>query len=126
MNRVLRYVGIPNDVAYDMHAHKTMYCIDCNAVVPMSRQGMHNDYHDSYTNRKDGNMSSVLWCDRGDHAFKAGSPGAVHFQGTETDEHGVEHTTNVDACVKHNPFRADPTHIAKELLTEYPTGENVD
>lgn len=117
-------VDAPNNAFYDLQVQNYWYCIHCNAFVPYSNTTMHKDFHNSYTNRKDGNMSKVLWCDPGHHAFKAGAPGAIHFQGTETDDNGLDHSTDVDACGSHNPFRTDPKHIAKELLSEYPVQDN--
>lgn len=49
-------------------------------------------------------MSTVLWCDKGDHAFKAGVPGALHFTGTQTDEDGRQVDMTQDICPEHNPY----------------------
>jgi hypothetical protein len=64
----------------------------------------HTNFHKTFTNRSDGNMSSVLWCDPGNHAFKAGSPGSVHFQGTQVNGDGADESVNTDACAVHNPY----------------------
>lgn len=81
----------------------------------------HSQFHDTYTYRKDGNMSNVLWCDPGNHAFKSGARGSLHWSGTQVGEDGRHQTVDMDACVDHNPMRAEPEHIVKELQTDYPT-----
>jgi hypothetical protein len=47
-------------------------------------------------------MSKVAWCDPGDHAFKANSPGAMSFTGQQTDENGYPQTINMDVCGVHS------------------------
>lgn len=65
-------------------------------------------------------MSKVLWCDPGNHAFKAGSPGSIHFQGSSVGDNGEQINSDVDACIDHNPFRAEPKNIVRELENDYP------
>lgn len=60
-------------------------------------------------------MSSVLWCDKGDHAFKAGVPGAAHFEGTQTDENGVQQSITQDVCPEHNPYAPTAVKDAAQL-----------
>src|ERR1700750_575566 len=74
------------------------YCNICHAFVPITEKRNHEDFHNNYTYRKDGNMSSVVWCDYGNHAFKANAPGSAHFNGTEVGENGLTETVSMDAC----------------------------
>lgn len=105
-----QYFSLPNIVAKDVYYNKTngsnnpLFCNICWAVVYPSTMKPHEEFHNSYTNRKDGNMSSVLWCDPGNHAFKAGSPGAIHLNGTQQDENGIQVSIDTDACGEHNPY----------------------
>lgn len=46
-------------------------------------------------------MSSVKWCDPGNHAFKAGIKGAQNFQGIEYGDDGAQHVVSQDACPEH-------------------------
>lgn len=71
-------------------------------------------------------MSTVTWCDPGNHAFKTSAPGSVHFEGAETDENGRETNTSIDACVDHRPDRVHTEYITKELNSEYPVQMNND
>lgn len=68
-------------------------------------------------------MSNVLWCDPGNHPFKEGAKGSIHFTGASVDDNGNHVTADVDACGDHNPFRAEPKNIVKELNAEYPMPE---
>ena len=68
-------------------------------------------------------MSTVLWCDYGNHSFKANSPGSAHFNGTEVNEDGLNVSVSMDACSDHRPDRVRPDYIAKELQKEYPIGD---
>lgn len=98
-----------------------MYCNTCHGFFPRELKREHEDFHRNYTNRSDGNMSTVLWCDPGDHAFKNGAPGSVHFKGSEVDNDGNETNTSIDACHEHRPDRVRTEYIAKELNAQYPT-----
>jgi hypothetical protein len=96
---------IPREVAYGISRGDTLaYCATCNGLIHSSVWKFHENFHLTFTNRSDGNMSSVLWCDTGNHAFKAGSPGAAHFEGTQTDADGVPQTMTQDVCAEHNPY----------------------
>lgn len=95
-------------------------CASCGATITDTNHRQHVNFHKTFTNRRDGNMSRVLWCDQGEHAFKADSPGSLHFEGTGYDETGKQVQQDMDACAEHNPFRASPSVIAKELEAAYP------
>jgi hypothetical protein len=112
--------GPSYSASYDIQQGRIDECGTCGSYVPYRNKTQHENFHKTFSNSRSESMSNVLWCDPGDHAFKAGSPGALHFQGTETDENGRTVSSEVDACAKHNPFRADPEVIKKELLSEYP------
>jgi ribosomal protein L37AE/L43A len=43
-------------------------------------------------------VSTVLWCDAGDHAFKGGRPGSQSVQGTEINEEGNAVSVQQDVC----------------------------
>lgn len=68
-------------------------------------------------------MSNVLWCDPGNHAFKANEPGSVHYQGTAYEKDGSRHEADVDACSQHNPFGAHPENTVKEIDAGYAPNE---
>lgn len=78
-------------------------CFTCGATVPYNRQTQHNNFHLTYSNRKnqDANMR-VDWCDYGDHPFKADEEGSASFSGTEVKE-GKTFNTTMAACSRHNP-----------------------
>ena len=85
----------------------------------------HENFHKTYTYRRDGEMSKVSWCDYGSHAFKAGSPGSASFDASEIDVNGNNVRTTLDACEDHNPLavqrnaaKYELTPKAYEALTE--------
>lgn len=96
-------------------------CFDCGAWVPAESLTQHNNFHKTFSNRRDATMSNVLWCDPGEHAFKDGAKGSIHFDGSGVDDDGKTVNETFDACIEHNPMRANPKYIAKELEAQYPT-----
>jgi hypothetical protein len=99
------YLPMPSQISYGISRGDTLYyCSICQGLVTSVTQEGHNNFHATFTNRTDGKMSNVLWCDNGNHAFKAGAPGAIHFEGTQQDENGSPVTVVTDACAIHNPF----------------------
>lgn len=66
-------------------------------------------------------MSTVLWCDNGNHAFKAGIPGAAHFEGTQTNGEGATVSMSQDVCPEHNPYA--PADIKEEFQRKRLTAE---
>jgi hypothetical protein len=46
-------------------------------------------------------MSTALWCDPGEHAFKGGEPGSQSFDGSRVNEDGHATNVRVDVCAKH-------------------------
>lgn len=63
-------------------------------------------------------MSKVLWCDRGDHAFKADAPGSTTLTGEQVDDNGVRVRVEEDICPEHNPFlKAKREREEKAALT---------
>jgi len=105
----------------------TLYrCGNCGAAVPGKNTRQHEDFHQTFSNRKDDSMSTVLWCDPGNHAFKKGAPGSLHFEGELVNEEtGMTENQSMDACVDHNPMRINTSHIVKELQAEYPVNGGV-
>jgi hypothetical protein len=100
-------------------------CGTCGSIVPYANRTQHTNFHATFTNRKDGNMSSVLWCDKGDHAFNAKAPGSAHFEGTQIDENGANVFVTQDICAEHNPnapvstqHRAQLTRLTNEASDE--------
>jgi hypothetical protein len=72
-------------------------------------------------------MSNVAWCDPGDHAFKAGSPGSVDYTASIREDNGNKVTQTMDACGDHSPFRNEATKQLKaiegELARAYPVDD---
>lgn len=99
------------------------YCNTCHGFFAEQIVKEHEQFHRSYTNRTDGKVSNVSWCDTGNHAFRTGSPGSVHWQGEEVGDDGSTTCADMDACGDHNPFRAKPKSIMKELNEMYPIVE---
>lgn len=98
-------------------------CGDCGAHVTGPDSQQHENFHKIFSNRRNADMSKVLWCDRGDHAFKAGSPGSSTFEGTMVDDNGVTQRVTEDVCAEHNPFNIKGVAraaIEAELKREYP------
>jgi hypothetical protein len=100
-------------------------CGNCGANVDYRDRNQHENFHKTFSNRKDDTMSNVLWCDYGDHAFKRGTPGSASFDATSVDDNGQNVNATMDACPTHNPLRVKPDYIAKELEQEYPV-HNID
>lgn len=62
----------------------------------------HIKYHENMVSREEARtMSSVRWCDNGNHPFKAGIPGAQTMVGAEIDENGRPVAVEVDICPDH-------------------------
>lgn len=91
-------------------------CFTCGAHVPTSNRVQHENFHKTFSNIREQDMSQVAWCDYGDHAFKRGSEGSASFQGTEFDGNGVAINTTMDACGKHNPLNVS-REAAKYSIT---------
>lgn len=103
----------------------TNLCADCGATVRQSEWEKHRKWHKEIREGMD--MSRVAWCDYGDHPFKRGVEGSASFSGTVNTPDGPE-VQEMDACPQHNPMRADPKNVAKELEAAYPVtddGENL-
>ncbi len=73
-------------------------------------------------------MSRFLWCDPGDHPFKAGTPGSAHFQGTQTDQNGAQQTLTQDVCPEHNPYATieQKENAERKRLTREAAAELLD
>lgn len=61
-------------------------------------------------------MSNVLWCDPGDHPFKAGMPGSQRFNGTTIGEEGEVINALMDACPDHS-FTTTRRSLTREAGT---------
>jgi hypothetical protein len=110
----------PPAIAYSAIHDRMLWCNTCHGFFIPSLRAEHEQFHKSYTNRTDGTMSSVTWCDPGNHAFKTGEPGSAHWEANTVGEDGAHTNGSMDACGKHNPFRVEPKNIVKELNAEYP------
>jgi len=75
-------------------------CFKCGATVAHVNMHDHSNWHSEV--EKGIQVSKVLWCDPGDHAFKANTPGAMSFTGQQTDEKGVPQTVSMDVCGVHS------------------------
>lgn len=89
---------LPQNISFKSTA--LYYCNRCNGIVSKEDVPNHEEFHANYV-RKEDSMSSVKWCDPGNHAFKAGVPGSQSFRGTTTDENGLPVTMEMDACPNH-------------------------
>lgn len=102
-------------------------CGNCGAHVAPGDIKQHEAFHETFSNRKDATMSKVLWCDRGDHPFKAGALGSSNFEGTMIDDNGINQHVSEDVCADHNPLNAAKREaearraIEAELRRDYPT-----
>jgi hypothetical protein len=97
---------------------KNYRCSMCSADVESGDRSAHEAFHANYVHAdsiQNGRvMSNVLWCDYGDHAFKAGAPGSGDFEGTYYAEDGTPVREKRHACGEHNPMNA-PKVAQKEL-----------
>jgi hypothetical protein len=106
---------------YYPEKEKCSKCGNCGAVVIWRDMKQHEAFHATFSNRIGQDMSKVLWCDPGNHAFKAGSPGSVNFQGTQIDEDGMTRTVDTDACAEHNPYA--PQNLKDDSIRRRLTAE---
>lgn len=109
------YIDPSSDLMRDLERGRYWECATCGSAVANSRKQQHSNFHKTFTNRSDGNMSGAMWCDPGNHAFKNGAEGSVHFQGTQTGEGGRTETVNIDACAAHNPYNSNSDVQLKAL-----------
>lgn len=107
----------PNGMSF---GNATYYCNTCHGFFTPNMLAEHEQFHKSYTNRTGGIVSTVSWCDPGDHPFKAGAPGSAHYTAEAIGDDGSRQAMDMDACRDHSPFRTDPKVIAKELTEAYP------
>jgi len=64
--------------------------------------------------RKETNVSAVLWCDKGDHAFKAGTPGSQSFRGETVGRDGQPEIVFMDVCPEHSLAATQPAIEGRE------------
>jgi len=80
-------------------------CFDCGATVEPKSRTQHSNFHTNFIHRsevKDGfAVSAVKWCDAGNHAFKANSPGSQSVDVVQRDESGDEVRVVMDMCADH-------------------------
>lgn len=79
---------------------RTGECLKCAATVSENNLHRHSDWHTDV--EKGIQVSNVKWCDFGDHAFKANTPGALSFTGQQNDENGLPQTVQMDVCGIHS------------------------
>lgn len=101
----------PQEAAHNMTQNRvTNYdrngtCFDCGATVYPSARHQHNAFHASYIHRsevKEGfAVSAVKWCDLGNHAFKANSPGSQSIDVMQRGDNGQEERVTMDMCADH-------------------------
>lgn len=75
-------------------------CVKCGATVYQRDMNHHSNWHTEV--EKGIQVSNVKWCDPGDHAFKANTPGAVSFTGQQNDDQGIPQTVQMDVCGVHS------------------------
>lgn len=108
----------PVYVTADYQAERVQQCGSCGSIVPYSNRLQHDNFHLTFSNRRDQTLSKVSWCDYGNHAFKASEPGSSTFQGSQVDEKGMTQTVDMDACRDHNPMRAAFEQVELKALTQ--------
>ncbi len=84
---------------------RLMHCATCGSSVGTRNRVQHENFHKTFSHRREEDMSRVNWCDYGNHAFKRGEEGSASFSGTEYKD-GVPIATQMDACREHNPLNA--------------------
>jgi len=97
-------------------AGRLLICTDCSrggngSLIDIQRGGtfyvepseveQHERMYHRTTMEGTRTMSAVLWCDPGDHAFKANVPGAQSATMTVRNEEGVPEQQQFDACPEH-------------------------
>jgi len=104
-------------------------CLTCGCTVNNRNRTQHTNFHKTFTNRRDLEVSKTAWCDYdpdGGHAYKNGEPGSATFDAQEVNEEGVTVYTNMDACAKHNPLQVRREAARYELTPKaYETLTNV-
>ena len=101
-------------------------CATCGSAVADSNQIQHDNFHKTFTNRSDGNMSAVLWCDLGNHAFKAGMPGSAQLTGTITNDEGRQETVTQDSCAVHNYTNYNSGKVTQGAIDQQATANASD
>lgn len=79
-------------------------CSACGASVYLGgeEERMHDRFHTGMVPIQEAlRLSNVKWCDAGDHAFKAGTPGSQSATMQEADEDGIMRSVNMDMCADH-------------------------
>jgi hypothetical protein len=110
------WVNVGNGVYPEFQLGRIMQCGDCGAICTVSTRQQHENFHKIYSHRRNASMSNVLWCDPGNHAFKAGAAGSIHFQGSQIDDDGKTVTVDTDACAEHNPHAPKATRENAERM----------
>lgn len=88
------YSDIPNYTQYNAPVAGVI-CNQCLAVVQRVSADDHTRWHEEQRRMT---VSTVLWCDSGNHAFKAGRPGSQSVQGSEINEEGISVSVQQDVC----------------------------
>jgi hypothetical protein len=109
------YIPPSSDIMNDIERGRYSECTVCGSTVALGRYVQHTNFHKTFTNRLDQKMATAMWCDTGNHAFKAGAAGSIHFQGSQTGEDGRTTTVDIDACAAHNPYNNDKKAELKAL-----------
>lgn len=111
---------MPDAVWVGGYSYKGLnHCGTCGANVERQYMVQHENFHLNYTYRRDHEVSKVVWCDYGDHAFKAGMPGSASFDASEVDEEtGGTIRTTMDACGEHNPLNVQRQAARYGLTTK--------
>jgi hypothetical protein len=115
----LREAQLPHgytDFPQNVDAYCVYRCNRCVAIVARGDVASHDTFHDQYLSRQElGTLSSAAWCDKGNHAFKAGEDGSE--SGTMTvNRNGQKVTVQRDVCAEHATFSAP---AALEAAPEY-------
>lgn len=63
-------------------------------------------------------MANVLWCDPGNHPYKADEPGSFSGTGVVYLPDGKQENRRQDVCAEHNPANPHRVTTVREILRD--------
>lgn len=92
-----RYDGYSPNSTPNLQSLPYKKCTQCDDTVYTPEASLHIER----CQRKEDPMSRVAWCDPGDHAFKADTPGSQSGSMSVNGPDGTRKEIQYDACPKH-------------------------